>query len=294
MSAAINISFYILSICIIIGNILTVVAILKYRYIQTKTYILVCSLSLCDITVGLFTIITRATYGYTDQMQATWIYIFLSASYHGSIFHLLVIAAERYFAIIHPFQYVTYATNRTIVVTILFTWIMPHILWSSLFLADFYRGPFELIAVIGPISYLVIGIIILLMYIKILHVVHKHASQIRSLSQESNEKKNFKSEMKATKTLAVIVFSYSLFWAPVCINDILETAKLVDTNTVLSFGYSLVSHILLMWGTLNSGVNCVIYAWFNKDFRKAYHDILLCGKRSRTLVNADSVTQTVN
>ena len=99
--------------------------------------------------------------------------------------------------------------------------------------------------------------------------------------------------MKATKTLALIVFSYSLFWAPVCINDILETAKLVDTNTVLSL-YSLVSHILLMWGTLNSGVNCVIYALFNKDFRKAYYHIILCGKRSRTLVNADSVTQTVD
>ena len=288
--AATDISFYILSVCIIIGNSLTVVAILKYRYLQTKTYILVCSLSLCDITVGFFTVIDRATYRYVNQMLATWISCFLGASYQGSILHLLVIATERYFAIIYPFQYVTYVTNRTIAVTIFFTWMIPHIVWMSLLFANLYMGPFKWLIVVGSTSYLVIGIIIVLMYIKILHVVHKHASQIRSLSQESDEKKNFKSEMKATKTLAVIVFSYSIFWAPICIKEIIEVTNLVDINTVLSFWYITVSSTLVMWGVLNSGVNCLIYSWFNKDFRKAYRDILLCGKKSRTLVNADSVS----
>ena len=280
LSAAINITFYILSIFIIIGNTLTVVAVFKYRYLQTKPYILVCSLSLCDITVGIFTIINRATYGHTSQIQATWISIFVAASYHGSVFHLLAIATERYFAIIYPFQYVTYVTNRIIAVIICFTWIIPHILWISLFLANLYMGPFTWVIYFASTSYLVIGIIIVLMYIKILHVVHKHASQIRSLSQESDEKKNFKSEMKATKTLAVIVFSYCLFWGPIGFKEIIEAANLVDINTLLSFWYIVLSQVLLIWGTLNSAVNCAIYAWFNKDFRKAYHDILLCGKKS--------------
>ena len=293
LSATINVTFYTLSTLIIIGNSLTVVAIIKYRYLQTKTYILVCSLSLCDITVGLFTIVNRATHGNRNQIQATWIEGFTSASYQGSIFHLLVISTERYFAIIHPFQYIKHVTNTSIAVAIFFTWVIPHILWISLFFVHLHLGPFKWFIFVGSTSYLCIGIIIVLMYIKILHVVHKHATQIRSLSQESSNKNNFKSEMKATKTMALIVFSYSIFWAPVFIKETIEAVNLIDTNTVLSFRYTVVSYALLIWGTLNSGVNCIIYAWFNKDFRKAYNDILRCGRKSRNLVNTDSVLHNI-
>ena len=284
---------YMVSSFIIIGNGFTIYAIYKYKYLQNKTNALVCSLSVSDIMVGLLTIASRACgeNGNTvNGLTILIILIMLTISFTISILHLLAVAIERYVAILHPFGYVTYMTNRVITLILTLTWLPPTLFWTMIFIWHEYIGRIYWISFIGPVAYMITGFIIVVLYARILNVVHKQASQIRNLSQDVSDKKSFKSEIKATKTLAMIVFAYVVFWSPWCIKQIIEGLNIIDPHIILSVEFTAMSSISMLLGILNSGVNSIIYAWFSKDFRKAYINILLCGKRQRNIIHVEEST----
>ena len=266
---------YVLSAFIILGNSVTVAAILKYRKLQTNTNVLVCSLSFSDITLGIFTIVSRVYIYHTNVTYMLVIIIFLYSSYHISVSHLFIIALERYVAIIHPFQYEKYVSKGTIALSLTLVWIIPLIFWSICWPVKVLTGQNRWVETTGPALYLLQGFVLVIMYIRILIVAYQQASKIRQLNRQNMRKNKFKSELKATKTLAVIVFAYVIFWSPVCLDEIISSSAPTQ-------GFPTLKHMarvsaFLLWATLNSGVNCIVYAWFNKDFRQAYLRLLQCG-----------------
>ena len=269
-----NIIAYVLSVFVILGNSVTVAAILKYKNLQTKTNALVCSLCFSDITVGLNTIISRVCACHTNAVHMLVISIFLYSSYHTSVSHLFIIALERYVAIIYPFAYIKYVSKRLIATSIIIVWIIPLILWSICWSVQELIGPKGWVKKTGPWMYLIQGVIFVIMYIRILVVSYQQASKIRHLSRQNTNKNKFKSELKATKTLAVIVFAYLVFWAPICLDEIILSST--STPEMMTFNNTARIAALILWGTLNSGVNCIVYAWFNKDFRQAYLRLFKC------------------
>lgn len=95
-----------------------------------------------------------------------------------------------------------------------------------------------------------------------------------------------RSEQKATKVLGVVFFTFAICWTPFFMFNIMQAfvdrpqlAKLISNEMISTF---------LWLGYISSTINPVIYTVFNRNFRKAFRQLLLCrpathqfGRRTR-------------
>ena len=264
---------------ILIGNGLTISAILTHKTLQTKTNILVFSLCISDVCVGLYSMVDLVIHytGFTFQtkLHLDLFGILKSITFDWSLCHITAIATERYITILYPMKYEKLLAPRRLVVLLAFVWLFPVILLYGPL--PFYhlqllsRRSWEGYA--NMTQYFIQGIIIIYMYIRILKQVYLQIRKIRELSLEENrDKVAKKQELKATVTLSLVVAAYFLFWIPnVIFYFVLVFAKL-EKNWETFVAFSVVSWI----GICNSAVNVFIYAGKSIEFKTAYKRLLRC------------------
>ena len=267
LSLGVKIMTFIISVPVIIGNTSTIIIILRYRWLRSKTNALIFSLCCVDLGVGIFTVLT-----YTVE----WWNIFTAGLWYSSVLHLLVIAIERYVAIIYPLRYHSLITKRVIGLLVAFAWFFA-ILTSSipfLILNHLNISDMKSIHILGFVLYMLEGIAVILLYIKILLVVYTQMKQIQCLSLE--QKKTSKSEIKATKMIGLIILAYFLTWVPVSFLNILEISGTFSYQTKSTPVYLSLKSAFLLMGFCNSGVNFFIYGAKYTLFRKAYYSLYTC------------------
>ncbi|XP_043938930.1 5-hydroxytryptamine receptor 7-like [Protopterus annectens] len=103
------------------------------------------------------------------------------------------------------------------------------------------------------------------------------ASFSRLLSSERKNISIFKREQKAATTLGVILGVFSFCWLPFFI---LSTARPFICGIHCSCIPIWLERMLLWLGYANSFMNPFIYAFFNRDLRKTYKDLLRCRYRN--------------
>lgn len=117
-----------LFIAIVLGNVLTILAIAwarRLRNIVSNYFIL--NLAVSDLMVGV-TLPYHLAF-YVDSMlhrnKSVCIsrFVMISLACGGSIYNLIVIAIDRYLAIVHPLSYNAYATKRRVLLIIVIAWI---------------------------------------------------------------------------------------------------------------------------------------------------------------------------
>ena len=118
--------FDLIAIFILIGNVLIIIAVYRYRRLQTITNRFVVSLACSDFLAGLF-ISWQSAFNYNpslDNVAITCIsrLIQIQPSY-CSVLHLLAIAIDRYLAVLHPLRYHEFMTARVSNIMIALSWI---------------------------------------------------------------------------------------------------------------------------------------------------------------------------
>ncbi|KAL6465106.1 hypothetical protein MHYP_G00252390 [Metynnis hypsauchen] len=108
-------------------------------------------------------------------------------------------------------------------------------------------------------------------------VAEECAALSRLLSPERQNMSIFKREQKAATTLGVIVGVFSICWLPFFI---LSTARPFICGVECSCIPIWLERMLLWFGYANSLVNPFIYAFFNRDLRSTYRDLLRCRYRN--------------
>ncbi|XP_073685166.1 olfactory receptor 2AT4-like [Garra rufa] len=119
---------FIIYITVIIGNSLIVVLFVIERNLHKPMYIIMLSLSLCDIgvcTVALPKVISR--YWFNDGYIGFYVCLFQRQLIHyfgtlGSL-TMMTMALDRYLAICYPLRYPVLMTNRTMKLLIGFSWV---------------------------------------------------------------------------------------------------------------------------------------------------------------------------
>ncbi|CAL8250430.1 unnamed protein product [Boreogadus saida] len=99
----------------------------------------------------------------------------------------------------------------------------------------------------------------------------------RLLSRERRNISIFKREQKAATTLGVIVGVFAVCWLPFFI---LSTARPFICGVECSCVPIWLERTLLWLGYANSLMNPFIYAFFNRDLRSTYRDLLRCRYRN--------------
>ena len=258
-------------ILIFVGNGLTVSAIAKFKWIQSKTNMLLLSLSISDMCVGIFTIMKFILRQAGIELPYNYIPLstLQSGSFACSSFHVTVIATERYIAIIHPLRYHDLISTRKLKMIIVIIWSVSFGITNLPIPLYIYKilSRNELEAYVLASLFTVGGGIVMYIYICILRVV-RH--QIRSINENGNSVGNgstvCKTEKRATMTLGIIVMTYIISWTP---NFILDLLRL--TNTIPGSESVRIIHLTcFLIGYGNSAMNFFIYAAKSKEFQRAY------------------------
>ncbi|XP_028461692.1 trace amine-associated receptor 1-like [Perca flavescens] len=276
------------------GNLLIIISVLYFQQLHTPTNYLILSLAVADLLVGIIVFPFSMAFSYSSCLYYEDLFCKLRGGFDitlstTSIMHLCCISIDRYYAVCQPLTYRTKINNCVIVIMILVSWGSSALTAIGIFFAGLSNDKCGercfinqlIFHHIGPIfSFYLPVIIMLCIYLKIFLVAQKQAHSIQNTTCQSKKSGATvrKNERKATKTLAIVMGVFLLFWTPFFL-----------CNSVMPFSNDPVPVPVfeaLAWLALsNSMLNPFIYAFFYSWFRSAFR-MIISGK----IFNGDYTT----
>ena len=301
----------------VFGNLLVILAVIKFERLRAITNYFIVSLAFADLLVAILVMPFNASielsgkwifgrvmcdiYNANDVLFST-----------ASILHICCISMDRYIAIIHPLQYESKMTGCRVAIMLTVTWVSSMLISYIPIHSQLYttkdtlnimdERPSDCLFVVNryyavissSVSFWIPCTIMVFVYIKIFIEARKQELQIKSTgyytsgrppsynhclpvtndpAERRNERKRMKREHKAAKTLGIIMGAFVMCFLP------FFSWYLITTLCGDACPYPPILGSALFWlGYLNSCLNPVIYAYFNRDFRSAFRRLLKLDK----------------
>ncbi|XP_034741163.1 trace amine-associated receptor 7e-like [Etheostoma cragini] len=275
----IYIVWFCISLTTVTLNLLIIISISHFRQLHTPTNILLLSLAVSDLLVGLLLMpveVLRQTSCWFLGDYGCHMYAIVSVIIpSSSIGDIVLISVDRYVAICDPLHYPTKVTARRVQFCVCLCWLCS-ISYSLLYLKGVPTQPGGYQSCYGAcvffydnisltvdlvLTFIVPVSVIVALYLRVFAVAVSQARAMRShitavTLQLSVTPKAKKSELKAARTLGVLVVVFLICFCPYyCLAPILLTTSIA--SIVIPMYYS------------NSCLNPMIYALFYPWFRKA-------------------------
>lgn len=272
--------YCLLSLAIVIRNVLAVAAVFKFRALRTITNKFIVSLSLADLLCAPALLLRYGFLEHSSSVTAWKAAVFyvmlpLLISQGMSLGTLMLIAVDRYIAVLHATSYKVLLTTRRATIAIAALWLYVVTLFTVC--VAWFGGqeddeellehrslmnamPSLVTAVIMPPHvYLALSITIAL-YVRIFLAIWKQQRKVKSTSSSENKAK------KVTKLMAMVLGILLVCWLPRgLIDSVIDTR---DENLGLVFFYLHDFSFFLVY--FNSCINPLLYALKSPEFRKAY------------------------
>ncbi|XP_055909164.1 histamine H2 receptor [Eupeodes corollae] len=270
----------ILLVFIIGGNLLTIIAVRicrRLRAVVSNLFIL--SLAVSDLIVGLtlpyhLSFFLGLGLGKSEFLCILrfWIIIFACCI---SMWNLISIAIDRYIAIMYPLHYRRFITRRVAVYVIALGWMVGAILasvpifhnhWATATKCEFNEvlPSWYILGIITPVFTLV-WICMLFVYLRIWQEAAKQAKQL----QTATCCQVLPSDSKSVQVVLLIMGGFSICWLPYFSVACLQIFVQFDACPILY-------RAALALAMSNSGLNPIIYAWKNSNFRRSFCRLLQC------------------
>ncbi|EDO35211.1 predicted protein, partial [Nematostella vectensis] len=289
----------------IFGNSLVCAAFYLFRDLRTVTNYFVVSLAIADLLVGFVSMPLWFTYlvfqwpPQNSEIYALWL-CFDIATATASIMNLAVISVDRFYAITLPFQYSQKITKKRACLAIVFVWLYAFAVSSSRAISfaipsreSRAQFSFGYTFFVATASFFVPLPVMIYCYTRIFSVARVQAAKIRELdsvrsfiesprngnsrpvltSQSSFrlQRRALSTDIKAAKTLAIVMGAFLLCWAPYIIALLLE----VSCPRCVPFQDKYTLAKAVKWLVYsNSALNPIIYTALNRAFRDAFKRVL--------------------
>ncbi|CAH1375400.1 unnamed protein product [Tenebrio molitor] len=277
----------------VIGNALVIFVFRKERRLRRRTNYYIVSLAAADLLVGLLGIpfAIMSSIGLPTNLHACLFTVSLLVVLCTiSIFCLVAVSVDRYWAILHPMGYSRNVRTKTAIVIITVCWVagsivgfLPLMGWHKnapsdgrCFFLDVMDYNYLVFLYFGTI--ITPALVLAAFYAHIYQVVLKQLRRIVTMNPESGSSSRScssggtmlrmlgaaqKREVKATQNLAIIVLFFMICWIPLyTINCILAFCNNCQVDSTFMFSCIILSH-------LNSAGNPLLYAYHLRDFRSA-------------------------
>ncbi|KAM9496731.1 trace amine-associated receptor 13c-like [Clarias gariepinus] len=286
VSPAVYILLYVCSAAVVLvtvcGNLFIIISVFHFKQLHTPTNMLVLSLAMTDFFIGALLMppvliwITESCWIF-DKSYCIISFIIASVLTTLSIYHIALIAVDRYLALSNPFLYPNTISTRTMSIVVSSNWCACLAYTTTVYFNGSFKSsvicPGEchlflnevwsvidlVITFIFPLS------VIIIFYTLVFVIAKKHATAIRELNNHTRPKTqkitshSMKSERKAAKVLGILVsvfimcllpyYSYSL------LGDLIELQPVTFQKVLIGL-------------YLNSTINPFIYALFYPWFRR--------------------------
>ena len=280
----------------LIGNSLTCIAVYRNARLRTSTNLYLISLAVSDIihaaivmplTAGVL-IAGELPYGETVcELFA----LFTQFSVYVSPTTMGLTAFNRYVRIVKPQHYSRIFTDARSKIYVAAVWLTIVGYISIPKMAGFTEKSFfaghavcifvQTTVAMKTIHYIIVVCFFLLLplvvasvsYYKVFKEIKHHNLNMASTAQaEGNENRLTVKEIKITKSLAIVMFTFVLCWVPFWIIVVIERFIAVVPRNI-----QLLCPFLMAF---SSTINPFIYAGMNPSFRAEFRRILLCKVKS--------------
>ncbi|XP_037393852.1 trace amine-associated receptor 1-like [Pygocentrus nattereri] len=292
------VTYFVIGVIVLLtlfGNLVVIIAITHFKQLHTPTNYLILSLAVADLLVGGVVMPPSML----RSVESCWYLGTFFCKIHSSldvtlcttsILNLCVISVDRYYAVCHPLLYHSIMTPNATAFMIGVCWtVSAFVGFGMIFLElgilgveDYYysnvacEGGCTVFfsktasAVFTMLCFYIPAVIMIGLYLKVFHIAQRQARLIQHGQMKSSQRGTAvgKTEIKATKTLAVIVGVFLLFWSPFFICALIDP---YIQHTVPSVLFDFFAWI----GYFNSTCNPLVYAFFYSWFRKSLRIILL-------------------
>lgn len=289
-----------------LGNFMVCLIVYLHRRLRTVTNFFIVSLAVSDLLISVLSVPFRIhqtlhngiwCLGY--ELCLTWILTDLTCAC-ASICNLAAISVDRYIAIVHPFRYHSLMTTRAgwVVIGIVWTYAITWAALSTFNWTDFGAPHFFteytcrkmdkiFYTVATAMDFYVPLLIVLIMYGFVFRVAMNQARAVASLQPVANRANrdargrrfsiNIVKEVKAAKTLAIVIGAFVICWLPFftfLLVSLWKIELLQPPQVSVETLKGLRGTFLYVLPTINSTLNPIIYAMFNREFRAAFSRLL--------------------
>lgn len=268
--------FAIMSLAIF-GNALVVIAFRRYHKLRSVTNYFLVSLAISDILISAISMPIWAAHIVTGPdprwekidplAMVIWTFSDIVCGL-ASIYNLTCISIERYICLSSPLHYYQRLNGRKVLAVILFIWLFSFFLAAIRII--FMDTKFVLEIVYTVIGFFVPLLIMLVMYSMIFRVACKQVKKMDIPMNGKTKKFRLRKEIKAAKTLGIVISAFFVCWSPFFILNFLAICR----SCYQTIGLDVI--IAAKWfHYVNSVLNPLIYARMNKDFREGFTRIFL-------------------
>lgn len=252
-----------LIILTLLGNILVCVSFSLFVELRTICNYFVVSLSAADILVAVLAMpfwcglqITDNKWIFGKELNMFWTCMDILCG-TASIMNLMAVSIDRHCAITMPFFYENKMSPRIAIVIIFFVWVYAAAI-SGLRLLQWNGNQYMNVAAFG--SFFCPLAIMIVMYMRIYLVARK---QVRRIGR------NYMSDVKAAKTIAVVIGVFVICWSPFFVIVLLFAH---NSTFFVSMG---TLNVIKWLEYLNSCLNPLIYTCLNRNYRRAFRKLFL-------------------
>ncbi|KAG8582729.1 hypothetical protein GDO81_008180 [Engystomops pustulosus] len=298
--------FFTCSITItIFGNLGIIISISHFVQLHSPTNFLILSLAITDLCLGIFIM----PYSMIRTVENCWYFGNLFCKIHYgfdltlsviSIFHLCIIAIDRFYAVCEPLYYPLRITGTVIKHLVFSCWSAAMLFSLGVVISNSHVSGIEgyhiLVTclhicpitfnklwsmVIFFVCFFIPASIMVGVYIKIFLVSLRHRRIIENkVLAETYENISKKREHKAAKKLAILMGVFLTCWSPLFITFIIDPFIDYSTPTLLFDAFNWLSYI-------NSTCNPILYGFLYPWFRKALRHIVSGRMSEGNRVNFD-------
>ncbi|XP_031558800.1 alpha-1A adrenergic receptor-like [Actinia tenebrosa] len=273
----------VLIIFTLLANIFVCFATLRFDCIRPLTNYFIVNLCIADILIA---VISMPVYVLVQVYGNNAIQILLGGKFlsfwgcmdifcgTASILSLSCISVDRYLAITRPLKYVRCMTWRRGFVMIIAVWCYAGTVAFLRQPMTYNQNQRKVYALfVFAASFLLPLIVIVVSYSKIFCVAQKHARDIvrrSSISQEEKFKRVSR-DLKAAKTISVVIGTFVCFWAPFIVVSVCYSF-----NVWVDFIFA---NIVKWLAYINALLNPLVYSCVDKQLRSLVIKIVVCKGR---------------